>query len=119
MAFFFARFVSATPETIGAGAYHNNSDRGAALLHLFVAIHNRRPSHLKEVLEWAYSEEGSHAFIACASGKINGFDPFGEAREQGKITEIVNFLKPDRSFIPGSSRQPHATNGPGRHPKPD
>jgi hypothetical protein len=106
MAFFFARFVAATPDTVGAGAYHNNPHRGAALLSLFVAIYKRNPQHLKELLEWAYSKEGRDAFFACASGEIDGFDPFREAREQGKFEEIIQTLTPDRSFIPGSARQP-------------
>ena len=106
MAFFFARFVGATPETVGAGAYHNNPDRGAACLYLFAAIHNRKPRNLKELLEWAYSSKGREAFVTCASGKIKEFDPFREAREQGKIAEIMQTLTPDRSFIPGSVRQP-------------
>jgi hypothetical protein len=44
--------------------------------------------------------------VACASGKIDGFDPFREVRERGGFEEIVNVLTPDRSFIPGSARQP-------------
>jgi hypothetical protein len=106
MAFFFARFVSADPKTVGAGAYHNNADRGAALLALFGAIHNRNPKNLKELLEWAYSSEGRNAFHSCASGKIEGFDPFREAREQGMFEEIVKTLTPDRSYLPGSARRP-------------
>jgi hypothetical protein len=55
--YWFAKWVAATPENIGARLFRGDAEQGKLLLGLFVIAHNKRPpASMQELLLWVDAE---------------------------------------------------------------
>jgi hypothetical protein len=55
--YWFAKWVGATPETVGARLFRGDTEQGNALLCLFMIAHNERPpASMQELLLWVDAE---------------------------------------------------------------
>jgi hypothetical protein len=89
--YWFAKWVDATPSSIGARLFRGDSEKGESLLHLFMIAHNLRPpASMQELLQWVDTE--------ADEVRVNWRDGFDWRKFQEKI--VRKFAPPDEGSPP-------------------